>query len=64
MENLPPFFVFYVLKRRRALKKIHAFLIDLKHVVKTWNRYNHNTDIQYLIEEIIKHNEEAKAINQ
>ena len=43
---------------------IHAFLIDLKHVVKTWNRYNHNTDIQYLIEEIIKHNEEAKAINQ
>lgn len=43
---------------------IHAFLIDLKHVVKTWNRYNHNADIQCLIEEIIKHNEEAKAINQ
>lgn len=43
---------------------IHAFLIDLKHVVKTWSRYNHSADIQFLMEEILKHNEEAKAINQ
>ena len=43
---------------------IHAFLIDLKHVVKTWSRFNHSADVQFLIDEILLHNEEAKAINQ
>ena len=37
---------------------IHAFLIDLKHVVKTWNKYNHTADVDYLIDEIIKHQDE------
>lgn len=39
---------------------IHAFLIDLKHVIKTWNRNNHSTDVKGLIEEIMKQNEVAK----
>lgn len=33
---------------------IHAFLIDLKYVVKTWNRFNHKDDIAFLIQEIEK----------
>lgn len=39
---------------------IHAFLIDLKHVVKTWNRYNHQEDVIFLINEIIEHQRKAK----
>lgn len=31
---------------------IHAFLIDLKYVVKTWNGFNHKDDIAYLVQEI------------
>lgn len=34
---------------------VHAFLIDLKHVVKTWNRLNHKEDIEKLIQEIDDH---------
>lgn len=37
---------------------IHAFLIDLKHVVKTWNRYNHTEDVDFLINEIVQHQRE------
>lgn len=40
---------------------VHAFLIDLKHVVKTWNRYNHEDDVSFLVEEIISHQNEAKT---
>lgn len=36
-------------------EKIHSFLIDLKHVVKTWNGYNHRDDIEKLIAEIDNH---------
>lgn len=39
---------------------VHAFLIDLKHVVKTWNRYNHENDVNFLIEEIVKHQNETQ----
>ena len=39
---------------------IHAFLIDLKHVVKTWNKHTHSEDVKFLMEEIIKQNEIAK----
>lgn len=42
---------------------IHAFLIDLKHVVKTWNKYNHSLDVDYLINEIIKHQSECTQRN-
>lgn len=31
---------------------VHTFLIDLKHVVKSWNRLNHREDIELLIREI------------
>lgn len=41
---------------------VHTFLIDLKHVVKTWNRYNHENDVSFLIREIIKHQSEMQAI--
>lgn len=41
---------------------IHTFLIDLKHVIKTWSRLNHADDVKYLLDEILKHNEEAKNI--
>lgn len=34
---------------------IHTFLIDFKHVVKTWNRCNHAEDVRYLIKEIENH---------
>lgn len=40
---------------------IHAFLIDLKHVVKTWNRLNHDEDVKVLIEEIEKHDKEIRS---
>ena len=39
---------------------IPTFLIDLKHVVKTWSRLNHGDDVEYLIGEILFHNEVAK----
>lgn len=39
---------------------IHTFLIDLKHVVKTWSRLNHYHDVESLVNEILRHNEEAK----
>lgn len=32
---------------------IHAFLIDLKHVVYSWNKCNHNEDVDFLIAKII-----------
>ncbi|MDE6473816.1 MAG: LlaJI family restriction endonuclease [Clostridia bacterium] len=38
---------------------VHTFLIDLKHVVKTWNRFNHDVDIQFLVEEIKKRQNET-----
>lgn len=31
---------------------IHAFLIDLKHVVMTWNKRNHGDDVNFLINQI------------
>lgn len=37
---------------------VHAFLIDLKYVVKTWNKYNHDEDINLLINEITTHQKE------
>lgn len=39
---------------------IHAYLIDLKHVVKTWSMLNHTDDVECLIDEIIRHNTEAQ----
>ena len=32
---------------------IHAFLIDLKHVIKTWNQFNHFDDVDALVNEIL-----------
>lgn len=40
---------------------IHTFLIDLRYVVYTWSVNNHGNDIHYLIDEIMLHQEEAKA---
>ena len=31
---------------------VYSFLVDLNHVVKVWNDYNHNDDVTKLIEEI------------
>ena len=40
---------------------IHAFLIDLKYVVQTWNKQNHNDDVEALISDIEKiHKEKIK----
>ena len=33
---------------------IHAFLIDLKYVIETWNKKNHNDDITNLVQQIEK----------
>ena len=41
---------------------IHTFLIDLYHVIKTWNRSNHESDVEFLIGEIIKHQAEATEV--
>lgn len=41
---------------------IHTFLIDLYHVVKTWNRYNHDQDVSFLIDAIITHQNEASNL--
>ena len=40
---------------------VHAFLIDLKHVVKTWNRFNHKDDQEKLIQEIEKYSNELPS---
>lgn len=37
---------------------IHTFLIDLKHVVDTWNNYNHSKDVKDIINEIEIHQKE------
>lgn len=49
---------------------IHSFLIDLKHVVTTWNNQNHNDDINKLLNDIeeiqsmkIKQEKEKEYIN-
>ena len=39
-------------------EKIHAFLIDLKHVIKTWNKYNHEEDVELLINNIVEKKED------
>lgn len=36
----------------RDYEFVHTFLIDLKHVVKTWNRLNHKKDVETLINAI------------
>lgn len=41
---------------------VHSFLIDLKHVVRTWNKYSHKNDVKFLIEEIVKHQSAIKNI--
>ena len=41
---------------------VHTFLIDLKHVVKTWNRFNHKQDVERIINEIINHNKDVKLL--
>ncbi|MBQ7337936.1 MAG: LlaJI family restriction endonuclease [Clostridia bacterium] len=38
---------------------IHTFLIDLYHVVKTWNRCSHETDVAFLIDAIQEHQRDA-----
>lgn len=43
---------------------IHSFLIDLHHVVKTWNRMSHDEDINFLIDEIVRHNADAQSMLQ
>ena len=43
---------------------VHTFLIDLYHVVKTWNRYNHMPDVNKLIQEIMIHQQEAELLIQ
>ena len=41
---------------------IHTFLIDLKHVIKTWNKLNHDDEVNMLISEIIRRQEEARIV--
>lgn len=43
---------------------IHSFLIDLHHVVRTWNRMSHDEDVNFLIEEIVRHNTDAQMLLQ
>lgn len=37
---------------------VHTFLIDLKHVIKTWNNYNHKEDVDSLVKGILHWQEE------
>ena len=37
-------------------------MIDLKHVVKTWNRFNHKEDIDILINAINEQNEKIMTL--
>lgn len=39
---------------------VHTFLIDLKHVIKTWNKASHSDDVAVLIKEVIKNQEIAE----
>ena len=39
---------------------MHTFLIDLKHVIKTWNKASHSDDVAVLIKEVIKNQEIAE----
>lgn len=41
---------------------VHTFLIDLYHVVKTWNRYNHERDVDFLVNEIVAHQQETVGL--
>ena len=41
---------------------IHTFLIDLHHVVKTWNKLNHEKDVNFLIESIVNSQKEAQLL--
>ena len=41
---------------------VHTFLIDLYHVVKTWNMYNHKDDVDFLVNAIIEHQQEVTEI--
>ena len=41
---------------------IHTFLIDLYHVVKTWNKYNHEQDVSFLINAIITRQNEVVGL--
>ena len=46
----------------RKHELVHTFLIDLHHVVKTWNYYNHTADVTKLIQEIQEHQRVAEEI--
>lgn len=46
----------------RKHELIHTFLIDLYHVVKTWNRYNHDQDVLCLINSIEEKQKEAESL--
>lgn len=41
---------------------IHSFLIDLKHVIQTWNDSNHDKDVTCLVEEIVKNQGKAEEL--
>ena len=49
-------------ENNRKHELVHTFLIDLYHVVKTWNRYNHTVDVANLIQEITHHQHEAEKL--
>lgn len=39
---------------------IHAFLIDLRYVVQTWNKQNHSDDVEKLIGDIEMYKDKIK----
>lgn len=41
---------------------VHAFLIDLTHVIKTWSRSNHEADVAALINDIIERQRQAEVL--
>lgn len=40
---------------------VHTFLIDLKHVIKTWNKASHSDDVTKLINEIVENQKIAES---
>lgn len=36
-----------------SYEKIHTYLIDMRYVIETWNKYNHQDDIEELVESIL-----------
>lgn len=48
----------------KAHEIVYAFLVDLKHVIKTYNKFEHNDDIENIVKEIEKAKKEYDTIKK